>query len=99
MDVQFQKFDISAVKILTSLMENFPASTKIGYADLYPDEQDNSEKREAHIGVIAFLRHENLIAHEMGSASSFILTSNGLTLFGREVKNHLASLLQQYEVD
>jgi hypothetical protein len=89
MAVNLDKFDQSATIILKLLADNFPTPAQIGFNDLFPTEQDDMAKREMHIGVIAFLRHENLIAHETGSASSFIITCDGLALFEKDILNHL----------
>ena len=89
MTINLKKFDESALLILNLLGSSFPTPAQIGFNDLFPAEQDDMEKRENHIGVIAFLRHENLIAHETGSASSFIITSHGLALFGEDIQHHL----------
>ncbi len=95
MNINFVEFDNSALAILNTLIEVFPKPAQIGFADLFPEEQLDVTKREEHIGVIAFLRHENYIAHETGSASSFILTSHGLALFGRDINNHLRAKLNE----
>ncbi len=95
MNINFVEFDQSALTILNILLAEFPKPAQIGFADLFPQEQLDLDKREAHIGVIAFLRHENYIAHETGSASSFILTSQGLALYGRDIHNHLRAKLNE----
>ncbi len=95
MNINLVEFDNSALSILNTLVEDFPRPVQIGFADLFPEEQLDAKKRESHIGVIAFLRHENYIAHETGSASSFILTSAGLALFGRDINNHLRVKLNE----
>jgi len=89
MAINLEKFDDSAILILSALAKEFPVPTQIGFSDLFGSEQDDIDKRAAHIGVIAFLRHENLIAHETGSASSFIITRHGLALFGEDILSHL----------
>ena len=89
MAINLEKFDNSAVLILSTLAEEFPVPTQIGFTDLFGSGQDDMNKRAAHIGVIAFLRHENLIAHETGSASSFIITRQGLALLGEDIIRHL----------
>ena len=89
MKINLEKFDQSALVILNLLADSFPMPVQIGFNDLFPSEQDDMGKRETHIGVIAFLRHENLIAHETGSASSFIISRHGLALFGEDILSHL----------
>ena len=89
MAINLEKFDDSAILILSTLAKEFPVPTQIGFSDLFGSDQDNIDKRAAHIGVIAFLRHENFIAHETGSASSFIITRDGLALFGEDIHDHL----------
>jgi len=93
MTINLEKFDDSAILILSTLVKEFPVPTQIGFSDLFGKEQDDIDKRAAHIGVIAFLRHENLIAHETGSASSFIITRHGLALFGEDIFSHLKKSL------
>ncbi len=89
MTMNLEKFDDSAVLILSTLAKEFPAPTQIGFSDLFGTEHDDIDKRATHIGVIAFLKHENFIAHETGSASSFIITRDGLALFGEDIVRHL----------
>ena len=89
MTINLEKFDDSAVLILSTLAKEFPMPTQIGFSDLFGTEQDDIDKRAAHIGVIAFLRHENFITHETGSVSSFIITRDGLALFGEDIVRHL----------
>jgi len=93
MTMNLEKFDESAIVILSALANNFPMPTQISFSDLFGAEQGSTEKRAVHIGVIAFLRHENLIAHETGSASSFIITRHGLALFGEDILQHLKNKL------
>ena len=93
MSIDFSEFDESAVTILKQLATHFPKATEVGFNDLFPEFEDNNEKRSAHIGVLAFLRHENLIAHEIGSSSSFIITRTGLALFNQDIFKHLKSKL------
>lgn len=99
MTINFDKFDDSAVLILTVLAKEFPVPTQIGFSDLFGSDHDDIDKRAAHIGVIAFLRHENLIAHETGSASSFIITRQGLALFGDDILRHLKIKLNGETLD
>jgi hypothetical protein len=87
MSINFSQFDESSVLILTLLAQNFPTPTEIGFNDVFPDSE--AEKRMAHIGTIAFLRHEDLIAHELGSVSAFILTRKGLSLLNVDIFNHI----------
>lgn len=91
MSIDFSLFDESAVAILKKLATNFPVATEIAFNDIFPDsfEVDHS----AHKGAIAFLRHESFIAHDSGSISAFILTSDGLALFQKNVVEHLKSKL------
>lgn len=96
MDVDFTRFDESVQAIFTCLLANYPVASPIGFADVFPEEQADTEKREAHIGVIAYLKHENLIAHETGSASSFILTKSGLALIGKDMDSHIWDLLNDH---
>lgn len=95
MDVDFTRFDESVLVIFKRLLENYPVASPIGFADIFPEQQADTEKREAHIGVIAYLKHENLIAHETGSASSFILTKSGLALIGKDMDRHIWDLLSE----
>jgi hypothetical protein len=79
--------------ILKLLSKHFPTPTEIGFNDVFVDAETDIDKRAAHIGTLAFLRHEDLIAHDVGSASSFILTRKGLALFNEDIikrlKDHL----------
>lgn len=93
MSVNFAQFDESAVVILKVLVQHFPAPTEIGFNDVFPGLEADADKRSVHIGTLAFLRHEDLIAHEVGSASSFIITRKGLSLFNEDIFKHLKSLL------
>ncbi|MCJ8295085.1 MAG: hypothetical protein MJK15_11810 [Colwellia sp.] len=93
MSVSFTQFDESAVVILKLLAQYFPTPTEIGFNDVFPDAEIDANKRAAHIGTLAFLRHEDIIAHEVGSASSFILTRKGLALFNEDIFKHLNALL------
>ena len=93
MSVNFNQFDESAVAILKLLAKHFPTPTETGFNDVFPDDDSDASKRAAHIGTLAFLRHEDLIAHEVGSASSFIITRKGLALFNDDIFKHLKSLL------
>ena len=93
MSVDFTQFDESAVVILKVLAQHFPMPTEIGFNDVFPDAEIDANKRAAHIGTLAFLRHEDIIAHEVGSASSFILTQAGLALFNEDIFKHLAEQL------
>lgn len=93
MELNLTKFDPSAALILTTLAAHFPKACQIGFADLFPEEQADISKREAHIGVIALLKHENYITHEIGSAAAFILTRDGLALFGMDIEQHLKAQL------
>lgn len=93
MSVSFGQFDESAVAILKILAQHFPMPTEIGFNDVFPDVESDANKRNVHIGTLAFLRHEDLIAHEVGSASSFILTRKGLSLFDEDIVKHLKDLL------
>lgn len=95
MSVDFRQFDESAVVILKELAKHFPVATEIGFSDIFPDYEGDIQKRSAHIGVLAFLRHENLIAHEVGSSSSFIITRTGLALFNEDIFKHLKSKLNE----
>ena len=90
MSVDFTQFDESAVVILKVLAQHFPTPTEIGFNDVFPDSEADVHKRAAYIGTLAFLRHEDIIAHEVGSASSFILTQAGLALFNEDIFKHLA---------
>lgn len=93
MSVDFKQFDELAIVILKKLANEFPSATEIGFHDIFPDEDDNTEKRAAHIGVLTFLRHEQFIAHDTGSVSSFIITRDGLSLFGHDIVEHLKAKL------
>jgi hypothetical protein len=93
MSINFSQFDKSSVMILKILSQHFPSPTEIGFNDVFPDSGTDTEKRAAHIGTLAFLRHEDLIAHDIGSASSFILTGKGLALFNEDIFKHLTDLL------
>ncbi len=93
MSVNFEQFDESAVLILKKLAENFPRATEVGFNDLFPQFEGDIEKRSSHIGVLAFLRHENLIAHEVGSSAAFIITYAGLSLFNEDIFKHLKGKL------
>ena len=95
MDVDLTQFDDSALTILKTLAKQFPMPAEVGYHDLFPEEEGDSDKRKAHIGVLAFLRHENLIAHETGSVSSFIITRIGLALFNQDILKHLQQQLAE----
>ena len=93
MSVSFTQFDKSAVVILKVLAQHFPTPTEIGFNDICPESEGDVHKRAAHIGTLAFLRHEDIIAHEVGSASSFILTQAGLALFNEDIFKHLTEQL------
>ncbi len=93
MSINFSQFDESSVVILKLLAQHFPTPTEIGFNDVFPDSDTQTVKRAAHIGSIAFLRHEDLIAHDVGSASSFILTGKGLALFNADIFKHLKKQL------
>ena len=93
MSVNFNSFDASATLVLKTLAEHFPQPKEVGFNDVFPSEASDAEKRATHIGTLAFLRHENLIAHEVGSASSFIITRTGLALFDEDIFKHLKRLL------
>ncbi|PKI12915.1 hypothetical protein [Colwellia sp. 12G3] len=93
MGVNFSQFDESSVTILKLLAQHFPTPTEIGFNDVFPDAVIETDKRAAHIGTLAFLRHEDLIAHDVGSASSFILTRKGLALFNEDIFKHITDLL------
>jgi len=95
MSVNFEQFDDSAIVILKELAKHFPRATEVGFNDLFPEFDGDIEKRSSHIGVLAFLRHENLIAHEVGSSSSFIITRTGLALFNEDIFKHLKSKLNE----
>jgi len=95
MSVDFSQFDKSAVVVLKALTKQFPSPTEIGFHDLFPEDEIDNEKRTAHIGVLAFLRHEDLISHEVGSASSFIITRKGLALFDADIFKHLKGKLNE----
>lgn len=95
MTINFSQFDQSAVIILKRIAENFPAPTEIGFNDLFSDEEASMERRTAHIGTLAFLRHEDFIAHDVGSSVSFILTAKGLSLFNENTIEHLKILLNE----
>jgi len=95
MSVDFSQFDKSAVVVLKALTKKFPSPTEIGFHDLFPEDEIDNEKRTAHIGVLAFLRHEDLISHEVGSASSFIITRKGLALFDADIFKHLKGKLNE----
>lgn len=87
--INFDKFDESAVLTLKRLAQYFPAPAEVGFNDLFPEFEGDIEKRASHIGTLAFLRHENIIAHEVGSSSSFIITRTGLSLFNEDIFQHL----------
>ena len=93
MSVNFTQFDESAVVTLKLLAQYFPTPTEVGFNDVFPELENDSDKRAAHIGSLAFLRHEDFIAHEVGSASSFIITRKGLSLFDEDIIQHLNNLL------
>lgn len=95
MSINFANFDQSAIAILKRLAANFPTPTEIGFNDIFAEEEASVEKRATHIGTLAFLRHEDLISHEVGSASSFILTGRGLALFDENAIEHLKMLLNE----
>ena len=95
MGINFLQFDQSAAITLKLLAKHFPTPTEIGFNDVFPDEKASAEKRSLHIGTLAFLRHEDFIAHEVGSASSFILTAKGLSLFNENTVEHLKILLNE----
>ncbi|TYK67363.1 hypothetical protein [Colwellia echini] len=97
MSINFKRFDESSVKILTLLANNFPRPTEISFHDIFPDADAVSEKDKltTHIGTLAFLRHEDIIAHDVGSVSSFILTNTGLALFNENAFEHLKILLDK----
>lgn len=97
MSVNLNAFDESAVAVLKILAEHFPKPKEVGFNDIFPDGETDIEKRSAHIGTLAFLRHENLIAHEVGSASSFIITRTGLALFNEDIFKHLKGKLNTSE--
>ncbi|MBU2869765.1 hypothetical protein [Colwellia sp. E2M01] len=89
MSINFTHFDESSAKILTLLAQNFPKPTEVGFQNLYPDDEGDENKRAIHIGTLAFLRHDDFIAHEVGSAASFILTAKGLELFNENISEHI----------
>tara|TARA_R100001377_G_scaffold61644_1_gene37604 strand:- start:111 stop:374 length:264 start_codon:yes stop_codon:yes gene_type:complete len=80
--------------ILKLLSKHFPTPTEIGFNDVFVDAETDIDKRAAHIGTLAFLRHEDLIAHDVGSASSFILTRKGLALFNEDIIKRLKDQLK-----
>ena len=94
MSINFSHFDESSVMILKLLSQHFPTPTEIGFNDVFVDSEADIEKRAAHIGTLAFLRHEDLIAHDVGSASSFILTRKGLSLFNEDIIKRLKDQLK-----
>jgi len=96
MSVNFSQFDKSAIAVLKTLIQRFPSPTEVGFHDIFPEDEIDNEKRTAHIGVLAFLRHEDLISHEVGSASSFIITRKGLALFDVDIFKHLKSKLNEH---
>ena len=98
MSINFSQFDKSSVMILKILSQHFPSPTEIGFNDVFPDSGTDTEKRAAHIGTLAFLRHEDLIAHDIGSAASFILTRKGIALFNEDIFQHIKDQLNS-EVD
>ncbi|PKG83731.1 hypothetical protein CXF85_09490 [Colwellia sp. 75C3] len=98
MGVNFSQFDESSVVILKRLALHFPSPTEIGFNDVFPESEAEIDKRAAHIGTLAFLRHEDLIAHDVGSASSFILTRKGIALFNEDIFQHIKNQLNS-EVD
>ncbi len=93
MSINFSHFDESSVMILKLLSKHFPTPTEIGFNDVFVDAETDIDKRAAHIGTLAFLRHEDLIAHDVGSASSFILTQKGLALFNEYIIKRLKEQL------
>ncbi len=93
MNINFSQFDELSVVILKILAQHFPSPTEIGFNDVFPDSETETDKRAAHIGTLAFLRHEDLIAHDIGSASSFILTRKGLGLFNEDIFQHIKDQL------
>ena len=94
MSINLSQFDESSVIILKLLAQHFPTPTEIGFNDVFVDSEMDIDKRAAHIGTIAFLRHEDLIAHDVGSASSFILTRKGLALFNEDIIKRLKEQLK-----
>jgi len=95
MSVDFSQFDELAVVILKILARQFPSPTEIGFHDVFPEDDVDHVKRAAHIGALAFLRHEDLISHEVVSASSFIITRKGLALFNEDIFKHLKNKLNE----
>ena len=95
MTINFSLFDQSAVIILKRIAQRFPTPTEVGFNDVFPNEEASVEKSTAHIGTLAFLRHEDFIAHEVGSSASFILTGKGLSLFNENTVEHLKILLNE----
>ncbi len=93
MTINFTQFDQASKAILTALAKHFPTPTEVGFHDLFPESENDINQRQAHVGCLAFLRHEDYIAHDIGSASSFILTEKGLSLFEQNVVAHIKQSL------
>ncbi len=89
MSVNFSQFDESSVVILKLLAQHFLTPTEIGFNDVFPGSDTETDKHAAHIGTLAFLRHKDFIAHNVGNASSFILTRKGLALFNEDIFKHI----------
>jgi hypothetical protein len=96
MTISFTQFYQASVAILTNLAQNFPTPTEVGFHDLFPESENDISQRQAHVGSLAFLRHEDFIAHDIGSASSFILTQKGLSLFNQDITEHIKNLLSNH---
>lgn len=94
MSISLTKFDQSAIVILKKLAKHFPIAMEVGFDELFPEFEGDNQKRAAHIGVLAFLRHENFITHEMSSTASFIITRAGLDLFEYDIVEHLKIKLE-----
>jgi predicted GH43/DUF377 family glycosyl hydrolase len=93
MTIDFTPFDQASVAILSILAQHFPTPTEVGFHDLFPESENDITQQQAHVGTLAFLRHEDFIAHDIGSASSFILTEKGLLLFNQNMTSRITTLL------
>jgi hypothetical protein len=96
MAISFTQFDQASIAILTTLAQNFPTPTEVGFHDLFPENENDISQRQAHVGSLAFLRHGDFISHDMGSASSFILTEKGLSLFNQDIVERIKNLLSNH---
>ncbi len=78
---------------MTDLAENYLTLSEVGVHDLFPELENDINKQQAHLALLAFVCHEGVIAPDIGSASSFFLTEKGSSLFNQDITEYLKNLL------